>query len=71
MKISENIDVSFGAVLCDDVDLLLESLLEARHDCGATSQDDIIVKVNLKIRITFVDRLSSHLMETKGFSIVR
>ena len=70
MEVSENIDVSFGGVLSDDVNLLLESLLEPRHDSGSTSQDDIIVEVDLEIRITFVNRFSSHLMETQSFSVV-
>lgn len=53
----------FGTLLGLALDLLLETLLEARKECGAAGQDDIVIEVNLEIVIAFFNCLERNVRQ--------
>ena len=65
VKVSEDVDVRLGGVLSLLENLVLESLLEAWHHGGATSKHNVIVKIDSEVRVALVDRLASHLVDTR------
>ena len=60
MQISIDIDICLSRVHGKSLDLLVESLMEAWHQSGATSQDYIVVQVDLQVCITLLNRLPGY-----------
>jgi hypothetical protein len=64
VQISYNVDISLGTVFGQLENFLFKSLSKSRHYCGSSGKDNIIVEIDLKVAIAFLNRLESNMSNT-------